>query len=83
MHFELELLVEAGLSPMEALVSATRRAAELIGKEDEFGTLEPGKRADLLVLGSDPLRDIRNTRTLELVIRSGEVIDRARIFAAE
>ncbi len=52
MHQELELMVEAGLTPMEALVAATRRAAEMIGAEDTFGTVESGKRADLLILGT-------------------------------
>ncbi len=83
MHHELELMVEAGLTPMEALVIATRRAAEMLGEEDVFGTLEPGKRADLLVLGADPLEDIRNTRTLEVVIRGGEVIDRSSLLPEE
>jgi imidazolonepropionase-like amidohydrolase len=48
----------------------------MIGAEEDFGTIEPGKRADLLVLGANPLDDIRNTRSLEVVISEGEVIDR-------
>ena len=83
MHHELELMVEAGLTPMEALVAATRRAAEMLGAEDAFGTVAPGKRADLLILGADPLEDIRNTRTLEVVIRGGEVVDRETLLAQE
>jgi imidazolonepropionase-like amidohydrolase len=75
-HRELELLVRAGLTPGEALAAATRVAAEMIGAEEDFGTIEPGKRADLLVLGANPLDDIRNTRSLEVVISEGEVIDR-------
>lgn len=75
-HVELELLVEAGLSPMDALVAATRRPAEMLRKDDEFGTVEVGKRADLLVLAADPLADIRNTRSLQVVIRGGEVVER-------
>lgn len=75
-HVELELLVEAGLTEMEALVAATRRPAEMLERGDEFGTIAPGRRADLLVLGGDPLEDIRNTRRLELVICDGEVVDR-------
>jgi imidazolonepropionase-like amidohydrolase len=54
MHHELELMVEAGLTPMEALVASTRRAAEMMKQEDVFGTIEPGKRADLLVHGRQP-----------------------------
>ncbi len=83
MHEELELMVEAGLTPMEALVAATRRAAEMLGAEDVFGTMEPGKRADLLVLGGDPLKDIRNTRTLEVVVQGGEIIDRSSLLIHE
>jgi imidazolonepropionase-like amidohydrolase len=75
-HQELELLVRAGLTPMEALEAATRRAAEMIDAGNEFGTIEPGKRADLLVLGGNPLNDIRNTRSLETVIAEGRVVDR-------
>lgn len=75
-HRELELLVEAGLSPMEALVAATGRAAKFLGREDEFGTVEMGKRADLLVLDANPALDIRNTRSLRTVIRAGVVVDR-------
>lgn len=75
-HDELAFLVEAGLTPGEALEAATRRAAEMLDAEDEFGTIEPGKRADLLILGANPLDDIRNTRSLETVIAEGRVVDR-------
>lgn len=57
-HEELELLVEAGLSPYEALEAGTRNAALILGKADEFGTIEGGKRADLILLESNPLKDI-------------------------
>lgn len=82
-HQELELMVEAGLTPTEALVIATRRPAEMLGEEEVFGTIEPGRRADLLLLFADPLEDIRNTRTLETVIRSGEVIERTTLLTDE
>ncbi len=75
-HDELEFLVKAGLTPGEALEAATRRAAEMIDAEDDFGTIEPGKRADLLILGANPLDDIRNTRSLETVVAEGRVVDR-------
>lgn len=75
-HRELELLVRAGLSPEEALQAAPIRIAELLGRTNEFGTLEQGKRADILILGSDPLLDIRNSRTIEVVILRGRVLDR-------
>ena len=75
-HKEMELLVRAGLMPMEALEAATRVAAEMIGAEDAYGTIEPGKRADLLILTANPLEDIKNTRSLEVVISEGRVVDR-------
>lgn len=75
-HREMALLVQAGLTPMEAIVAATRGAAEMIGVEDEFGTVAPGKRADLVILGADPLADITNTRSLDTVIAQGQVVDR-------
>lgn len=80
-HLELELLVEAGLSPMEALVAAKRRPAEMLGKGEEFGTIEVGKRADLPILAADPLADIRNARTLEVVVRGGQVLERASLLS--
>ena len=75
-HDELEFLVKAGLTPGAALEAATRRAAEMLDAEDDFGTIEPGKRADLLILGANPLDDIRNARSLETVIAEGRVVDR-------
>jgi imidazolonepropionase-like amidohydrolase len=80
-HQELDLLVRAGLTPMEALVAGTRRAAEMLGREDEFGIIQVGRRADLLILGANPLHDIRNTRSLEVVISDGRVVDRDALLA--
>jgi imidazolonepropionase-like amidohydrolase len=79
-HHELELMVEAGLTPMEALETATRHAAEMMNEQAVFGTVERGKRADLLLLGANPLDDIRNTRTLEMVILGGTVIDHSSLL---
>jgi imidazolonepropionase-like amidohydrolase len=74
--WELELFVECGMSPMEALVAGTRNGAEVIGVQDRLGTLEPGKWADLLILEADPLENIRNVRKIESVIQAGKVHDR-------
>jgi imidazolonepropionase-like amidohydrolase len=71
LHEELELLVEAGLTPMEALQAATRNPAEFIGRLDSLGTVERGKIADLVLLDADPLADIRNTRKIRAVILGG------------
>jgi len=73
-HHELELMVAAGLSPMDAIVAATRTSAALI-KASDRGTLEVGKRADLVVLAADPTADIRNTRQLVMVWHGGKEIE--------
>jgi imidazolonepropionase-like amidohydrolase len=73
-HRELELLVEAGLTSMQAIQAATRNNFEFLQEED-LGTLRPGKTADLIILREDPLADIRNTRTIDLVIQDGKVVD--------
>lgn len=70
-HLELEELVTAGLTPMRAIVAATGEAAACIGLGDHVGTLRPGLAADLLVLGKNPLDDVRNTRTIESVWIAG------------
>jgi imidazolonepropionase-like amidohydrolase len=79
-HRELELLVAAGISPREALRTATRNAAVLLGT-DSLGLLAPGKVADLLVLTRDPLIDIRNTRAIEAVMSRGHLLDADSIRA--
>jgi imidazolonepropionase-like amidohydrolase len=75
-HMELQLMVDAGLTPEQALLSATSVAAACLGLDD-VGTLEPGKHADFLVLGADPLRDVQATRSLERVFIGGVEVDRA------
>jgi imidazolonepropionase-like amidohydrolase len=70
-HLELEQFVTAGLTPMQAIVVATGDAARCVGIADRVGTLQVGRRADLLVLGRNPLDDIANTRTLESVWING------------
>ena len=74
LHRELELLVEAGLSPREALATATRTAAAFLGQARTLGTLEVGKTADLVVLGADPVASIAAIRQIEVVIREGRVV---------
>jgi hypothetical protein len=74
LHTELERLVEAGLSPLEALTAATVRPAEFLGLEATYGTVQPGKVADLVILTRNPLADIRNTRAIESVISKGQVV---------
>lgn len=75
-HEELALLVEAGLSPMEAIVAGTKHGAEAMGAGATRGTLTVGKAADLLVLEASPLADIRNTTRLRFVVKDGRVVTR-------
>ena len=74
LHRELEMLVRAGLTPLQALEAATIRPTEFLGITDQLGTIETGKRADLVLLSANPLEDIRNTRQIELVISKGKVV---------
>jgi imidazolonepropionase-like amidohydrolase len=76
LHDELELLVEAGMSEMQALRAATADATRVLGLGDR-GVIRQGARADLLVLGSDPLEDISGTRDIHHVILGGEVLSPA------
>jgi imidazolonepropionase-like amidohydrolase len=74
LHKELELMVEADISPIEAIIAGTRNAADNIAKASELGTIESGKLADVIAVFGDPLKDIRNTREIRLVIRDGEIL---------
>jgi imidazolonepropionase-like amidohydrolase len=76
LHEELALLVQAGLTPMQALLAATRRPAEFLGKLQTQGTIEQGKIADLLLLDANPLEDIHNTEKIRTVILRGKLLDR-------
>ncbi|HBK46209.1 MAG TPA: amidohydrolase, partial [Xanthomonadaceae bacterium] len=76
-HWELEAHVQGGMTPMQALRAGTLGSATAIGRAAEFGSLEPGKFADLLVLSADPRRDIGNTRALQQVMKNG------RLYAAD
>jgi imidazolonepropionase-like amidohydrolase len=79
-HMELEQLVAAGLTPLQAIHAATGAAARILGAERDLGTIEVGKWADLVVLDANPLSDIRNTRKIWQVIQYGVVIDRPAIL---
>jgi imidazolonepropionase-like amidohydrolase len=77
LHEELALLVEAGLSPMESLRTATQNPARFLGLSDRLGTVEKGKIADLVLLAASPLEDIRNTQKIAGVIVRGRYLSRA------
>ncbi len=74
LHHELGLLVEAGIPPLEVIKIATRNGAEALGIEDEVGTIEPGKQADMIILSDNPVDDISNTKKIEAVINNGHFI---------
>ena len=79
---ELELYVKAGFSPMEALRAATAVAAQAMRVDKDLGTIETGKRADLLVLDANPLDNISNVRTVRFVMKDGRMFDSAALWTA-
>jgi imidazolonepropionase-like amidohydrolase len=79
LHRELDNLVQAGLSPYQALAAATRNPAEFLHALHEWGTIEPGKRADLVLLAANPLEDIRNTARIEGVSMGGRWLDKEQL----
>lgn len=81
LHEELELLVESGLSPREALRAATLTPAEFLGIAADSGSVAAGRRADLVLLDADPTQDIRNTRRIDAVLIDGRLLRRAQLDA--
>ncbi|MGC1483376.1 MAG: amidohydrolase family protein [Candidatus Acidiferrum sp.] len=81
-HHELAELVRAGFTPMEVLQAATLGAAQFLGREKEFGTVETGHAADLVLLSANPLENIVNTRKVWAVVRNGRYYDRAALDAS-
>ncbi len=73
-HLELEMMADAGMTPMQVLVASTGNAARCVNLEEQLGTLEAGKRADFIVLTANPLDDIRNARTIESVWINGNQV---------
>jgi imidazolonepropionase-like amidohydrolase len=74
-HNELELLVKAGLTPLQAITVATKNGAALLRVSDQLGTLEPGKKASFIVLDKDPSKNILNTRTISAVWKDGQKVN--------
>ncbi|HEV8363897.1 MAG TPA: amidohydrolase family protein [Gemmatimonadaceae bacterium] len=82
LYRELELYVKAGMTPMEAIRSATAMSARAMQLDQQVGTLEAGKLADLLVLDANPLEDISNIRRVRLVMKGGSLYDSAALWRA-
>jgi imidazolonepropionase-like amidohydrolase len=81
LHDELERYVEAGLTPREALASATITGPAFLGHVDRYGAVAKGKSADLLILDANPLKDIKATRSIRGVVLKGQWLDRAALDA--
>lgn len=79
MHDELQLMVEAGLSPLEALQTATINPALFLDKEKEIGTIEKGRFADLVLLDANPLEDIKNTQKIAAVVVNGRYLSKSEL----
>ena len=78
-HRELELMVNGGISTLDAIKIGTHNSAVFLGKEADLGTIERGKLADLVLLDADPVQDIRNTEEIAMVIKGGQVVDRSKL----
>jgi imidazolonepropionase-like amidohydrolase len=78
-HHEMELLVQAGLTPFEALQASTINPAIFFGEEKNSGTVESGKLANLVLLEANPLTDIRNTQRINAVIVKGQYLSKQRL----
>lgn len=79
LHDEMDTYVKAGLTPAQVLVSAIRNGPAYFGKLNRYGSIAPGKAADLVLLGHDPLKDINATRDIDIVVMHGHVYDRAAL----
>src|SRR5262249_22796178 len=75
---ELGVMVQYGMAPADALVAATRNGARALGQEHDLGTIDRGKRADLLAVEGDPTRDISALRRVALVVQSGQIVGGGR-----
>ncbi|MDQ2856178.1 MAG: amidohydrolase family protein, partial [Acidobacteriota bacterium] len=82
LHREIELYVKSGFTPMEAIQAATIIPARVMKLDNEVGTIEVGKRADLIILDRDPIDNIRNIRTAKTVITGGRMYDCAQLWTS-
>jgi imidazolonepropionase-like amidohydrolase len=83
LHEDLAYLVEAGFTPLQALQAATTKPAEFLGRSETQGTIQAGKRADLVLLDANPLADVHNTQKIRAVIVNGRLLERADLDALQ
>jgi imidazolonepropionase-like amidohydrolase len=81
LHHELELLVEAGISPLNVIKIATRNGAHALGILNKVGTIENGKEADIIVLVANPIDNISNIKKIEAIINNGKLFDREKTLS--
>jgi imidazolonepropionase-like amidohydrolase len=77
LHYEMQMLTDMGIAPMKAIQGATLWAAEVIGQQQDLGSIEAGKLADITVIDGNPLADIGATKNVRMVIKGGEVMNTA------
>ncbi len=75
LHDEMQIMADAGLTPMQIIMGATKYPAEMLRKENILGTVEPGKLADVIIVNADPLQDIRNLDKINTVIQDGKIVE--------
>jgi imidazolonepropionase-like amidohydrolase len=80
LHHELELLVETGISPLDVIKIATRNGAEALGILNKVGTIENGKEADMIVIATNPIDNISNTKKIDAIINDGKLVNRKEIL---
>ena len=71
----MALLVQSGLTPLAAIQAATIRPAEFMGRLDQYGSIEPGKAADFLILDANPFADVTNTKRISAVVLGGKLVN--------
>ena len=81
LHRELQLLVKAGLTPLQALRAATVVPAEFLNADQSLGTVGQGKMADMVLLDADPLKDIRNTQKISAIVVGGKYLSKTKLDA--
>jgi imidazolonepropionase-like amidohydrolase len=81
-HREMELLVQAGIKPLEVIKIASHNAALYLGKADTMGSIEPEMLADMVLLNSDPLTEIDNTKDIAFVVKAGKIVDESTLALA-